>query len=153
MQMIHKQRGSSLLEVLIALIVITIGLLGVAAGLVYSLKSNHGSYVRSQANILVYDFFETMRTYRDSALSGGFDDGCSSGTVACDERAAWDTMVASLLPGSADMPVSTSVTRLGGGVVRISVTWNDARGAVTTDQGETTEDDPESQSFVLQSRL
>lgn len=149
---LHFQRGSSLLEVLIALVVISIGLLGVAAGLVYSLKGNHSAYLRSQANILSYDLLETMRAYRTDALAGEFDDGCS-GSTACAERANWDNLVAALLPGSATVNVATSVTRPTGDEVQISITWSDARGAVTDDKGATTSDDPESQTFTLRTQL
>ncbi len=149
---LHVQQGSSLLEVLIALVVISIGLLGVAAGLVYSLKGNHSAYLRSQANILAYDLLETMRAYRTDALAGEFDDGCS-GSAACNARKNWDGLVASVLPSSAAVAIATSVSRPSGDLVQISITWSDARGAVTDDKGATTNDDPDSQTFVLRTQL
>lgn len=152
MESFNVQRGASLLEVLIALLVITIGLLGVAAGLIYSVKNTHSAYVRSQANTLAYDLLEIMRAYRSDALAGEFDDTCS-GSVACQARQDWDAQVANVLPSSPGVAVATSVSRLADEQVSISLTWSDARAAVKDDKGVTTQNDPEQQTFVLKTRL
>lgn len=65
-----SQRGFSLLEVLIALAVLSIGLLGLAALQTVGLRINHDSYQRTQATILAYDIIDRMR-----ANSKGLTDG------------------------------------------------------------------------------
>ena len=46
----RHDEGFSLMEVLIAMLVLAIGLLGLASLQAQSLRFNHDSYVRSQAN-------------------------------------------------------------------------------------------------------
>jgi len=67
---IAQENGFSLIEVLIALLVLAIGLLGMASLMLTSMKSNQSAYQRSQANWLAYDIAERMRLNRDLAISG-----------------------------------------------------------------------------------
>jgi type IV pilus assembly protein PilV len=53
--------GFTLIEVLITVLILSIGLLGLAGLQVSSMKSNHSSYLRSQATILAYDIIDRMR--------------------------------------------------------------------------------------------
>jgi len=57
----QKQNGFTLLEILITVLVLSIGLLGLAGLQVSSMKSNHSSYLRTQATILGYDIADRMR--------------------------------------------------------------------------------------------
>jgi len=54
-------RGYSLLEVMIALAVLSIGLLGLASLQVQGMRFNTDSYLRTQATILAYDIIDRMR--------------------------------------------------------------------------------------------
>ncbi|HLE93281.1 MAG TPA: type IV pilus modification protein PilV, partial [Sulfuricaulis sp.] len=56
-----QHRGFSLIEVLVALLVLSIGLLGLAALQTTSLQYNTGSYFRTQATFLAYDIIDRMR--------------------------------------------------------------------------------------------
>lgn len=56
--------GFSLIEAMIALLVLSIGLLGLASLQARSMRYNHEALVRSQATALVYDIFEKMRSRR-----------------------------------------------------------------------------------------
>lgn len=67
----RRQRGFSLMEVLVAMLVLAIGLLGLASLQAQSLKFNHDSYVRSQATILAYEMMDKMR----ADPSGSYADG------------------------------------------------------------------------------
>ncbi|SIQ57355.1 type IV pilus modification protein PilV [Aquipseudomonas alcaligenes] len=57
----HRIRGFTLIEVMIALVILAVGLLGMASLMVRSQQSNEGAYSRSQASILAYDIIERMR--------------------------------------------------------------------------------------------
>jgi type IV pilus assembly protein PilV len=59
---IKLQKGASLLEVLIALFILGVGLLGVLAMQAESLKLNQQSYGSTQALFLANDAVERMRT-------------------------------------------------------------------------------------------
>ena len=56
-----RQGGSSLIEVLVAVVLLTFGILGVAGLQLVGTKTNHGSYLRSQAVSLAYDVADRMR--------------------------------------------------------------------------------------------
>lgn len=66
------QTGFGLLEVLIALVVLSVGLLGIAGLIMTSLKANDGAYLRSTANTLAYSILDRMRTNRQSATQGAY---------------------------------------------------------------------------------
>ena len=57
-----RANGFSLMEVLVAMLVLAIGLLGLASLQAQSLKFNHEAYIRSQATILAYEIMDKMRT-------------------------------------------------------------------------------------------
>jgi len=55
------QRGYSLIEVLIAVVVLAVGLLGIAGLQVLSIKNTQSAYLRSQATLLAYDIIDSIR--------------------------------------------------------------------------------------------
>ncbi|TRO15275.1 type IV pilus modification protein PilV [Ectopseudomonas mendocina] len=67
------QRGASLIEVLVALLIFTVGLLGLAAMQLSSLQSTADSGQRSQSVWLMQDFIERMRVNPDSTPTDYFD--------------------------------------------------------------------------------
>ncbi len=79
-------RGFSLIEVLVALAVLSIGLLGLAALQTIGLKLNHQSYERTQAVIQAYDIIDRMRANKSgtgSAINSTYDNiALGSGTTA-----------------------------------------------------------------------
>lgn len=62
-------RGFSLIEVLIAVVILAIGLLGVAAVQVLSLQQTNNSYLQTKANLHVQDLAERIRLNGGAALS------------------------------------------------------------------------------------
>jgi type IV pilus assembly protein PilV len=57
----HQLAGFTLIEVLVAVLVLAIGLLGLAALQVTGLRNNHSAYLRSQATTLALDMADRMR--------------------------------------------------------------------------------------------
>ncbi|MEJ2142634.1 MAG: type IV pilus modification protein PilV, partial [Gammaproteobacteria bacterium] len=53
--------GFSLLEVMIAMVIFSIGLIGLAGLQSASLGYNHSAYLRSQATYLAYNILDKMR--------------------------------------------------------------------------------------------
>lgn len=68
----RTQRGVSLLEVLIALLVMAIGVLGIAALQSTALRNNQGAMERSQAVILTYSIMDAMRANRAAAMRNDY---------------------------------------------------------------------------------
>ena len=66
------QSGFSLIEVLVALIILAIGLLGLASLQMTSLKFNTDAYLRTQATTLAYDVIDRMRINNAGVLTGNY---------------------------------------------------------------------------------
>lgn len=71
----NRQSGASLLEVLIAVLILAIGLLGIAALQSLTLKNTQGSSERSAAVIQSYAMLDMMRANRAQALAGQYNTG------------------------------------------------------------------------------
>ena len=65
----RSNSGFSIVEVLVALLVLAIGLLGLAALQAQGLRFNHDAYVRTQATHLAYDIIDRMRANRANAAA------------------------------------------------------------------------------------
>jgi type IV pilus assembly protein PilV len=136
------QHGFSLLEVLIALLVLSIGLLGLAALQAVSLKANHSAYTRTQAIYLAYDIIDRIKANRNQALSGEYDlamnaspPAASATNLADTDLNEWITdFVAVLLPGGDGSVDCTSTT----GVCTVVVQWDESRLGGTASSGAAT---------------
>jgi len=123
----QRQAGVGLIEVLIAILVVALGVLGVARLQTSMLRSNQSALLRSQASLLAYDLSDRMRAdiqaARDGLYNRDFTDALpSSGTFQDDELAEWLTRVDERLP-EGEGAVATA-----GDSVTISVRWDDSRG-------------------------
>ncbi len=54
-------KGFTLMEVLVAIVVFSFGLLGLAGMMTISVRNNHNGYLRSQANFLAENMMDRMR--------------------------------------------------------------------------------------------
>jgi type IV pilus assembly protein PilV len=125
-QYINAQRGFSMVEVLVTVIVLAIGLLGLAGLQAYGLQNNHGAYIRSQASLLSYDIVDSMRANRNGALNGNYnvdfgDTLAGAGQAVLDVN-RWVQELADTLPnGEGSIQVDAS------GAATISVRWDEDR--------------------------
>jgi len=130
------QRGFTLVEVLVTVLVISVGLLGIVALQVVTLRSNHQSYVRTQATALADDIIDRIRANRDNAASYTV---ALTGTMATTTQAGadvmeWKNQLKTLLPSSgttaateADANGGVVVTTLATGryQVEITIQWGE----------------------------
>lgn len=80
---VNPAGGFALMEVLIAVVILAFGLLGLAAMLMTSQKSNNSSYARQQAVQSAYDIVDRMRANSAAAIAGSYGfDNRTSGTAA-----------------------------------------------------------------------
>ena len=113
-----REKGFTLLEVLIALIIISIGLLGLAALQASGLKFNHDAYVRTQTTNLAYDIIERMRIDRTKALSNSYSgtyaaanatDTCTHSSVSVsDATMCWQVEIRDNMPGGGSAVISNA---------------------------------------------
>ena len=100
-----RQQGFTLIEVLVSMIVLAIGLLGLAQLQARGLQFNQDAYVRSQATVLAYEIIDRMRANRDNAADyvsahPGPGQACNPLSTAPDiELSCWHSQVAQALPG------------------------------------------------------
>jgi len=68
-----SQRGFTLIEVLVTIVVVSIGLLGLAGLQISGLRANTSSEARSKATLLANDIVERMRANPLGVAAGGYD--------------------------------------------------------------------------------
>ncbi len=64
--------GFSLFEVLVALVILAIGMLGIARMLMIAHKSNSSSYLKQQSIQSAYDIVDHIRANRQAAINGNY---------------------------------------------------------------------------------
>jgi type IV pilus assembly protein PilV len=110
----NSQRGMTMVEVLVALVVLSIGMLGIAALYVETMRANRTALIRTQAVSLVNDMADRIRanaraqiaydidTYGGNPVTRGCVTGganCTAPALAEDDLARWVTSVRNALPG------------------------------------------------------
>jgi len=132
----RRQSGFSLVEVLVSLLVLSLGLLGLAALQSQSAKSTYSAYLRTQAAQYAYDMLDRMRANREAARTGAYDLGIGDAEPVCNpaayvlvdcERAEWRADVSSL-PGGTGAIAYDAGTQF----VTVVVQWNDERAGGST---------------------
>ncbi len=80
----RKQEGFTLLEVLVAVLVFSFGLLGIAGMMTISVRNNHNGYLRSQANFLAENIVDRMRANPVALWNSAYNiNPAVVGTTAC----------------------------------------------------------------------
>lgn len=123
-----------MVEILVALIILSLGLLGLAGLQVATTQYNHSAYLRSQATRLAYSMADRMRANRKAALESAAYSGvafadpapacgkAAGNSVAEKDISAWRNGLACSLPlGNGRIEVNDDI-------VTISVRWDDTRG-------------------------
>ena len=125
-----KQNGLGMIEVLVALVIMAVGLLGLAAMQVTATQTTTQSAQKTQAILLAEDMIERVRANQSNAgsydgVSVGSDDSCSlnytpSGSnVASNDVNGWGNSVRCLLAdGSGQVEVDTSAR-----TVEVTLSW------------------------------
>ena len=128
------QQGFSMLEVMVAILVVAIGLLGLAGLMNAGLRNNQSSSAQSQAVWLAYDMLDRLRADRTVANAGSYNllmTGTPSGSSFVNtELLGWRTLLANALPSG------IGSVAVNGGIARVVVQWSDDRvqGGVATQQ-------------------
>lgn len=131
------QKGFSLIEVLITVLILAIGLLGLASLQANSLVGSQQSYMRSQATSLAYDMTDRLRANKRAALDGDYNSSFGDavtcgvpqggGTVAEDDLESWQIALAcALTEGRGAVDVDG-----GSGIATIRVRWTNGRSGGT----------------------
>ncbi len=151
---ISGNQGFTLLEVLIATLVLAVGLLGISGLQVTGLRSNASSLMRTQATVLASDIADRIRANNDGFTAGDYNQavattyadcesttGCTPLEMAKNDISVWGTNISRALPAGVGVvcidstPVdgasSTAPACDGvGSSYAIKIWWQDNRTAV-----------------------
>jgi len=146
-----QQRGYSLIEVLVAALILAIGLLGLAGLQLTSLKYNTDAYIRTQSTLLAYDIIDRMRLNRAAVAAGSYDvattsaadakvsayTACATSGCACDtgttcnasnlalnDLGKWYERLAKELPMAGDTAYRATLERTGN-LVTVTLRWRE----------------------------
>jgi len=149
MRALTLMRGISLIECLIALVVLSLGLIGMARLMIEGLRVGHGALLRTQAVNLVSDMAERIRAnptggaaYECASYGGGpsghacaptdsmLSTSCTNTELAEDDLARWQGTARVLLPlapdtCAADVIYTSATAPDEPSRFRISVSWNE----------------------------
>jgi len=134
------------MEILVTVVVLSIGLLGLAGLQLSSLKYNHSAYLRSQATFMANDILDRMRANRAVARAGNYDiaigaaaatpggtcngsvtDTCTPAEMATLDVSDWKTRLASVLP-TGDGSISRTIGAGDQILATITIQWDDSHG-------------------------
>ncbi len=126
----RSARGASLLEVLVTIVIMAVGLLGLAKLQVSNLRNNQNTLYRTEATFLANDMLDSMRVLNSVAPNDKADDyavltdstaAAGPSAVALADVSAWKARIAQALPGG-DGSISVN-----GRIATIVIEWNDRR--------------------------
>lgn len=123
----NTQNGFSLLEVLISIVVVTMGLLGLAGMSIRSLAANDSSGYRASAALQAMQISDLMRANREDVINGNYDVayGASAGNAAraTADIVAWKAAIAKIPLGDGAIAFDGASS-----TVNVRVRWDDRRG-------------------------
>lgn len=124
----RSQRGTSLIEVLIAVLVMAVGAMGVAAMQVVSLRNSQSSLERTQVAVATYSILDSMRANRTAATQGFYDTArtctvpATNDSLVGSDLSRWYTELQEGINTNACASIDCN-----GDVCTVVVEWNDER--------------------------
>lgn len=139
----HSRRyaqGFTLIEAMVALVVLAVGMLGIAGLYVTTLRSGGGAIYRMQAVNLAADLGDRIRANRranvayagagaDNNCYGAGSADCGPAQMAANDLFVWNQQVAAILPGGNAV---VAVNPVAGGALfsyQITISWTESGGA------------------------
>ncbi|HLI18119.1 MAG TPA: type IV pilus modification protein PilV [Rhodanobacteraceae bacterium] len=161
----RAQRGFSMLEVLIAVLVFSLGIIGLAGLLIFAIQSNHVAYLRTQATFLAHTMADRMAANPAGLWEGAYNAdypvpastadcaaGCGPAELAVHDQQQWSTQLQTFLPnvsgkidcetnGIAYKPPAIYISQRPpyGGTCTMQLDWNEAHSATGKQQLHTFE--------------
>ena len=139
----RRQTGMTLIEVLIALLILAVGLLGAAAIQLNALKYTDSARMISQASFIAYDMLDRIRANAAADYAWGRAERAPASSASASVRDLDLHDFEANIRGFAGESAKGSVV-VSDDQVTVSITWDDSRGTHTPGARET---------FTLTSRM
>jgi type IV pilus assembly protein PilV len=163
-----RQQGISLIEVLMAVLIFSVGLIGLAGLMVMATRSNHAAYLRTQVTFLAGGMADRMRANPLGVWSGSYNDNaypvsgrtdcetsaCTPARLATRDKQVWSSLLTTFLPNPAATIKCTAATSYApnvdhlnrrppyGGHCAMTLSWSERNA------GDTTHSDTAKQTFA-----
>jgi type IV pilus assembly protein PilV len=128
-----------MVEILVAVFVLSLGLLGYAATLAATVRASHTAHQRTQATALAYEVIDMIRAnrfnYRQYVTDFSQTTPTAGTTLGSRDLAAWKQRLAAVLPNG---QARIQVDETGAGatrriLTRVFIRWDESRGEVDPD--------------------
>ncbi len=154
----QHQSGLGLIEIMIAVVLISVGFLAAAKMQVEGMRFSQSAYYQSQAYFLASDMIDRMRSNVRGVAEGHYTgrstssdaqnpqcgvNPCQPQAIANQDLYDWSTSLYPLstqtgfvaaLPGSETTPASGSIEDVGNGVYAVVMSWNEVVGGADNQQ-------------------
>lgn len=151
----RKPRGMSLVEVLIAVLIFSLGMVGLGGLLIFSIQANHMAYLQTQVTFLAHSMADRMSANPIGMWNGYYNSavyplkvtqdcsaGCAPKELATYDQQVWSTQLKTFLPDDGNLnatinclstglsytPAGTQMTYRPpyGGECTMKITWTDS---------------------------
>ncbi|PJK11297.1 type IV pilus modification protein PilV [Lysobacteraceae bacterium NML120232] len=123
----RQQQGMGMIEVLIAVLIMAVGLLGVAALQAVALRNVGSSAERTQAVAQAYTALDMLRANRDGAKGGAYNRNWAQGTASAspdlNTTAGWLSNLVATVSPTAEGRIECDSNS----VCTVGVRWDEAR--------------------------
>lgn len=142
-----RQRGITLIEVLIAVFISAVGVLGAAAMQLNALKYTDSSRMTSQASFIVYDIIDRIRANAGDAVLASYHidsiaGQTATGSIQQQDLTDFATNVSNLPDGQGSIDIGST------GEVTVTVSWSEGRAGGLDDASQAKRG-----SFVVKTRI
>ncbi|MFK7995333.1 MAG: type IV pilus modification protein PilV [Granulosicoccus sp.] len=152
------QNGIGLIEILIAVLLISVGFLAAARMQVEGMRFSQSAYYQSQAYFLASDMIDRMRSNVRGVADGFYFDqetaadaenpqcgvnACQAQAIARQDIYDWSAALhpmttgsgfVAALPGTSTKPAKGSIENVGNGVIAVIMSWNEVIGGSDSEQ-------------------
>lgn len=154
----RRQQGIGLIEILVAVLLISVGFLAAARMQVEGMRFSQSAYYQSQAYFLASDMIDRMRSNVRGVADGNYTDqetdsnaenpqcgvnSCQAQAIARQDLYDWSANLhpmgnssgfVAALPGTTNKPASGLIEEIGDGVYAVIMSWNEVIGGSDTEQ-------------------